>query len=306
MVTRSIPQALTALLAMGLLTACDLDSLTGDGGLLGGDGGIVGIATTCNNVCQKVQSCSGAKPPVPQSFGNQGSSGSAGIDCAANCIAPDRARYGYSDCQLECLQGSSCGAINECWNSRSEGFAQYCLASREPPPPIAPPEDQEPPENETNTGSEAADELTEDPAVAVAINDGEQPVNVGNEPPIIQGLYTAVGSIDEASNARPVGSVINTKLCFWGQDTLSTGTTVSYCEHNVPGESSAPVTGTGDAFTIYLEFPGMSTILFSGSSGANGVESAEALVVYSYGIDVWEHSLTEWERIGDCTGCSAQ
>ncbi|MBU0553469.1 hypothetical protein KKF91_02095 [Myxococcota bacterium] len=289
-----------------LMSACEINGLGGDGGLFGdftGDGGVIDNAQSCTDVCSKVQACDNANPPAVQFFGSEGSSGVDGLDCAANCISPDSARYGYSSCQQKCIKGVSCAQINDCWKTSSDSYKKYCLAGRTVPP-VVDTETQPAPDNNTTTGSEVADDLTEDPGLADAILDSDLPINVGNEPPVIFGLYKAIGTIDESSNARPVGAPINTQICFWGQETLVSGTAVSYCEYNVPGVASAPVTGDPENFTIYLTFEGMATILFSGQIESSGdVKEAEALVTYSYGMGIWEHSVTQWERLGDCGGC---
>jgi hypothetical protein len=256
----------------------------------------------CSDVCTRVDEC-GAEPPSPQ-FGNlDGNSGQADLDCAANCIQDDRALYGYSDCQQTCLIEAPCDQVNDCWKPKSALFAEFCLADRDIPKVVPDPEDK-PPSNGSNSGSEDADEVLEDPANEIAIDESDFDVNFGDEPPQINGRYDAFGSIDESDNARPNGSVIDTTLCFWGQKGEANGNVVSYCEDYVPGKASAPVTGSGDDFTVYLEYPGQATLLFSGKVDGQGrVTQAETLVVYSHSVDVWEHSNTTWSFDGDCDTC---
>ena len=47
-------------------------------------------------------------------------SGVAALDCGANCVQDDRAMYGYSDCQIECLQNTDCNKIADCWKAKSD------------------------------------------------------------------------------------------------------------------------------------------------------------------------------------------
>ena len=256
----------------------------------------------CADVCSRVDEC-GAEPP-PVSFGSfTEGSGVEALDCAANCVQDDRALYGYSDCQIECLQNAPCGQIQDCWKAKSDTYAEYCLADREIPPVEPDPEDPEP-ENGSKSGSEKADDLLEDPSSEVAVDESDFDVNFGDNPPDITGLYRVKGNIDESANARPPGSVIDTTVCFWGQESLASGAETSYCEYNVPGDASAPVTGSGDEFTIFLEYPGAATLLFSGRVGQDGtIAEAETLVVYTHAVDVWEHSVTDWEHQGECDVC---
>lgn len=258
----------------------------------------------CTDVCTKVDQC-GASPPEA-TFGSlgTGSSGSAGLDCAANCTNPDEAVFsGYSDCQMECILGVECDEVDRCWNTNSEVYAEYCLGGRELED-VAPGEGDAQPDNGTNTGSQQADDLVDDPAVEAAVQDDDFDVNYGDSPPQIGGLYKVSGSIDESSNARPEGSPIETQICFWQQESLQGGAEVKYCEHGVPGEASAPITGDGSDFTVFFEYPDQATILFSGAvSGDGSVTAAEALVVYLHGMDIWEHSNTDWTPMGECSGC---
>jgi hypothetical protein len=261
----------------------------------------------CADICVKVEEC-GVTPPSME-IGNLSNPSDVGaVDCAANCVQPERAFYGYSDCQMTCLSAEGCGTMEDCWDVSSDAFATYCLEDVETTPVEAPEEEAEAIDNNTNTGSEDADDIVDNPAVEEAVEDNEFDVNYGSNPPIIAGIYDVNGSIDESSNARPEGSPIITALCFWGQDTLSTeaGAITNYCETAVPGELQAPITGdatTGD-FTMYFEYPGAATILFSGTVNEDGTMSqVEALVVYLHGMDIWEHSYTDWAPTGDCSGC---
>ena len=199
--------------------------------------------------------------------------------------------------------------MQQCWDVSSDVYASYCLTDVETKP-IEPPAEEDPGiENGTNTGSEKADDIVDNPAVEEAVENGDFDVNFGDNPPIIAGLYDVDGTIDESSNARPEGSPIITSLCFWGQESLSNtdGALTNYCENGVAGELTAPITGdasTGD-FTMYFEYPGQATILFSGTVNPDQTMSqVEALVVYLHGIDIWEHSYTDWVPTGECSGCN--
>ncbi len=256
----------------------------------------------CSEVCTQIDECD-ANAPSPEFGSFKGSSGEAGLDCAANCTQTDAALYGYSDCQLDCLQNTECGNINDCWKPKSETFAKFCLDGRDIPKVQPDPSDPTP-SNGSESGNEEADEVLEDPASEIAIDESDFDVNYGDQPPMITGRYAVVGTIDEAANARPVGSPIDTSLCFWNQDNLSEGPYVTYCEDYVPGQPSAPVTGSGDEFTVYLEYPGQATLLFSGQVDGEGkITRAETLVVYTYGVDMWEHSVTDWGFDGQCNSC---
>jgi len=256
----------------------------------------------CSDVCTRVDEC-GATPPSPQ-FGNfNGSSGEAGLDCAANCAQDEAALYGYSDCQLDCLQDAPCGKIDECWQPKSDTYAKYCLADRDIPEVQPDPTDPTP-SNGSESGNQDADEALDDPSVEIGVDDAEFDVNYGDEPPMIVGRYDVYGTIDEAENARPPGSLIDTSLCFWDQGDKGKGPAVNYCEDYVPGTAAAPVTGSGDEFTVYLEYPGQATLLFSGKVNGQGkIVSAETLVVYTYGTDMWEHSVTDWSYVEECNSC---
>jgi len=257
-------------------------------------------AVECVDVCAKIEVCGDEVSPPTPSLGDWNADfGSGGLDCAANCVQPDRAYYGYSDCQLDCLMAEDCSSMNSCWDVSSAEYAEYCLQGVETTPVTG--------ENgETSSGSDAADQILGNPAVQEGVENGGTEINFGNNPPEIRGFYEVIGSIDQSMNARPEGSPINTSICFWGQESLNSGTLVNYCETAVPGDvSSIPVTGSGNDFTIYLEYPYQATILFSGSVDASGdVQQAEALVVYLHGMDIWEHSVTSWTHQGSCSGCN--
>lgn len=264
---------------------------------------------TCTDVCTKIQDC-GVTPPTPE-FGTLGggSSGQGGVDCAASCSAEDRELKGYSDCQIECVNGSECGEIEDCWKPKSDLYAQFCLADRDIPPVEPPPEDPEP-SNGTNTGNEDVDDIVEDPSVAIAVDEAADDgfeLNFGDTPPRLVGKFDVSGQIDESSNARPPGSPIQTSICFWDYAEEPGGIYLSYCEDNVPGTSRAPLTGSEDgSFTAYFEYPGQATVLFSGNydETTQTASDVEALVVYTYTTDVWELSHTDWQRTGDCDSCN--
>jgi hypothetical protein len=261
-------------------------------------------ALECGDVCSKVEEC-GADAPAPQIEGileGEGS-GSAGVDCAANCVQENAAFYGYADCQIDCILAEDCGAVNDCWDATSAVFEKHCLAGRETTP-VAPDESTAGEiENGTTTGSAEADDAVSNPAVESGVEGSGFVVNYGDTPPSVNGLFGVEGSIDESSNARAPGSRIATNLCFHNQVDNGNGWTTDYCEYGVPGIVSAPITGEGNNFTMYFEYPGQATILFSGTTDdAGNVADAEALVVYTYTIDAWEHSFTDWTLDGACDG----
>ncbi|MEQ1566031.1 MAG: hypothetical protein ABMA64_10370 [Myxococcota bacterium] len=263
----------------------------------------------CADVCTQVDSCEGVTPPSP-SFGAMGavSSGEGGVDCAVNCAAEDRAMRGYADCQMDCIVQSKCGELQECWNPRSELYASYCLNGRDVPE-VGPGPSDPPPGNGSQSGSTEVDEILDDPAVAIAVDESDDGdgfvVNYGDEPPQLVGKFKVHGTIDEAKNARPVGSPIDTEICFWDYTDGPGGVSVSYCEEGVPGKDHAPLTGTNDAFTAYFVYDGQATVMFSGSMNDDGTLSdVEALVVYTYATDVWERSHTDWQPMGTCDSCN--
>ena len=287
--TMPIPATTRALLpvlglvSLGALAGCDAEK-----------------ALECGDVCAKVDEC-GATPPSPALEGLYEGEGSgvAALDCAANCVQPDAAFYGYSDCQIECILNEECGGVQSCWDATSDVYASYCLKGVETPD-IEQSEGGTP-SNGTNTGSAGADELTDNPAVEGSVDGSGFVVNTGDTPPNIAGLYGASGEIDESSNARPVGSAIRTNLCFFDQQAAADGVTTKYCEQGVPGIPEAPITGSGDAFTMYFDY-GSATVLFSGTvdEAGNMTSDVEALVVYLHGTDIWEHSFTTWSLDGEC------
>ena len=261
-------------------------------------------AAECADVCSKVDEC-GVNPPAVEIEGlTEGGSGVAAVDCAANCLQPDAAFYGYSDCQIECILDSACGDVQDCWNAASSTYADFCLKGVETKD-IEPASEEATPDNGTNTGSADADALTDNPAVEGSVEGSGFVVNTGNTPPEIAGEYAASGEIDQSENARAPGSPIRTSLCFYNRTENADGVDITYCESGVPGDLTAPLTGSGSDFTMYFEYPGAATVLFSGSTdGAGQVNgTVEALVVYLHGHDIWEHSFTDWSYSGECSGC---
>lgn len=218
-------------------------------GLAGCDPEAAEKAAECTDVCSKVEEC-GANPPAPAGlFGNtDGGTGNAAADCAANCVQEDSNKYGYADCQIDCLLNVECGQMNDCWDATSDVFDQYCGGNTTP---VAPDESTAGEiENGTNTGSSEADEAVDNPAVEGSVDGSGFVVNYGDNPPQIAGLFDVAGSIDDSSNARAPGAQILTQLCFHNQQAGSSGTTTDYCEAGVAGIVSAPITGEGNNFTI--------------------------------------------------------
>ena len=257
-------------------------------------------ALRCADVCTKVEECGSLNPPTPEIPGvGSGESGSAGLDCGANCIQPDASFYGYADCQLDCLEAESCGTMQDCWDATTDVFAQYCSGDA---PAVG--SDSDTPDNGTATGSSGADEAVDNPAVEEAVDGSDFVVNTGDSPPSLEGLFNVSGEIYESSNARPVGSRIQTELCFHNPQNSGSDISIDYCEYGVPGVVSAPITGSGNDFTMYFVYPGQATILFSGTMADDGttVSGAEALVVYTYTIDTWEQSSTDWSFVEACDG----
>lgn len=274
-------------------------------------------ALSCTGVCTKVQQCTNATPPKPKGLlnGKDTETGIGGADCAQNCAqTKSRALLGYSDCQMKCVEEASCDKINDCWKASSALYASYCIPAGKEPPKVELPAEapaEAAPTNDTVTGSAEGDQIVEDPAVQEAVADNDFGVNFGNSPPSLAGVFHVAGVIDESQNARATGSPIDTTICFHDAAEEPNGWNVSYCEDGVPGDSRAPITGSGDSFTVYFNFPGEATILFSGDvvRDAGGVvtsvKSVEALVVYLHAVDVWERSHTTWTlEEQTCTGCN--
>ena len=67
----------------------------------------------CGDACSKVDECD-ASPPEMQLFGESGATEEEALDCAVNCVQEDRVMYGYSDCQLECINDTTCEEIQGC------------------------------------------------------------------------------------------------------------------------------------------------------------------------------------------------
>ena len=259
-------------------------------------------AARCADLCTKVEECGNLSPPAAEIPGvtDGGGTGNAAADCGVNCVQPDSAFYGYADCQLDCLEKESCGSMQDCWDATTDVFANYCGGDA----PEVGAEAGSEPDNGTNTGSAGADDAVDNPAVEEAVEGSDFVVHTGDTPPDISGLWNVYGTIDESSNARAPGSAIGTELCFHNLVTGSSDISIDYCELSVPGIVTAPITGSGNDFTMYFVYEGQATILFNGTLSDDGttVADAEALVVYTYTIDTWEHSWTDWTLKGTCDG----
>lgn len=254
------------------------------------------VRATCRALCAQLSEC-GASPP---SIVGALSGDSSPDDCRAHCEAPNSAMYGYADCQVDCLLEASCPTMDACWDATSDPFEAACGGRSSP---VAPDETTaENIENGTVTGSALADLLVDNPAIAVAVDGAGFVIHYGDRPPAPTALIEVAGAIDESSNARPAGSAITTELCLHNFASAPAGATIDLCEGGIPGIAETPITGQGEDFTLYVHYPGYATILFSGSVNEEGLfpENVEALVVYLYSIDVWEHSFTSWRSIGDC------
>ena len=144
----------------------------------------------------------------------------------------------------------------------------------------------------------------DNPAVEESVDSSGTPIFFGSNPPKLEGGWRASGTIDRSSYARPKGSPIDTEVCFFDQGTTADGSPeVSYCEKGNPMTATAPITGHGADWTLYLEFDLAGSIIFSGSmeEGASNIDGVDALVTYYHGLEIWEHSITNWTRSGDCS-----
>ncbi len=292
------------ILAIPVVDACTSKSgSSDDSGVSGAESGLPdgppdgNDVQVCANVCVKVEECGNLTPPSPliPGFSSEGS-GSAGLDCAANCVAPDAAFYGYADCQTECLLEESCSTMQDCWDATTNVFASYCGGDA---PSIGSESN-----NGTRTVSSRADVAVSNPAIEEAVEASDFGVSTGSTPPDLNGLFNISGEIYESSNARPVGSRIGTELCFHNLTNSGADITIDFCEYGVPGIVSIPITGEGQDFTMYFVYPQQATILFSGTLSGDGasVSGAEALVVYTYSIDSWEKSSIDWGLVEACDG----
>ena len=266
-------------------------------------------ALMCAPACDNIQTCGDEVTPPTMDLGlgdiDLGVEAPSLVDCAVNCTSDDRVTLGYSNCQIECIESEACGDINGCWNVTSDVYARYCSVDT-PPIEAAATESGDAPEVASGTvsGSSQADTIMDNPAVEASVDGSETPIFFGSSPPLLEGGWSATGAIDRASNARPAGSPINTEICFYNQGTASDGSPeVSYCEKNNPMTATAPITGDGSDWTLYLEFAPTGSIIFSGSmeEGASSMADVDALVTYYHGLEIWEHSFTDWTRNGDCS-----
>jgi hypothetical protein len=272
---------------------------------------VIDDVMTCGEACLNIDSCSAEVTPPSMAMGlgdvDLGVDAPAAVDCAVNCASDDRVTLGYSDCQIQCITNEACGGINDCWDVTSATYASYCTVETTPVEPAPPATDD--PEvpveiaEDTTSGSADADTILENPAVEESVAESGTDIFFGSTPPDLQGKWTAVGAIDTASNARPVGSPINTEICFFDQEILADGSPqLSYCERGNPATATAPLTGAGEGWTMFLEFPGTGSIIFSGrlEEGTASMSEVDALVTYYHGLEIWEHSNTAWERVDDC------
>jgi hypothetical protein len=299
--------AFGAVLCIPLLSACDklLDELKD-------------AALVCGEACANIEYCSDDVTPPSMDLGigdvDLGVEAPAAVDCAVNCAGEDRVTLGYSDCQIDCITSEACGKINDCWDVTSSVYANHCpvdtvpVESAEPPPAdpadtAAPPPEVEIAEG-TESGSSEADSILDNPAVEESVEESGTDIFFGSTPPNLEGKWTAKGEIDISSNARPAGSPINTEICFYDQEILADGSPqLSYCERGNPATATAPLTGTGGGWSMFLEFPGTGSIIFSGvrEEGTASMAEVDALVTYYHGLEIWEHSLTAWEQIDVCS-----
>ena len=85
------------------------------------------------------------------------------------------------------------------------------------------------------------------------------------------------------------GDLLETAIAGGGQMALAHGEPASrYTLSHV--ETKAESTGNG------YRLNGNKAVVFSGGS-------AETLVVYTYGTDMWEHSNTDWVHLEECNSC---
>jgi hypothetical protein len=292
-------------MAIPLLSSCDkLEELAED---------VAGAALTCGAACENIQSCDGQVSPPTMDLGfgdvDLGVEAPSLVDCAVNCSSDSRVTLGYSDCQIECIESESCGNINSCWDVTSDVYASYCPVEDKPVEPAPVPEGEPEPEiaEGTTSGSEEADGIIENPAVEESVEASGTDIFFGSDPFDISGKWLAVGEIDDARNARPIGNPINTDLCFHSLDTSDPANPqISYCERGTPPQDTAPITGSGDNWSIFLEFPGTGSIIFSGTVNEDGesMNEVDALVTYYHGLDIWEHSFTDWDRSEESCTCN--
>jgi len=305
--TRNICLAGGGVLAIITLSACDEIKAS-----------IEDLAGECTEVCTRIGECEGQvhapEPVLPGDMGLGDINLPSVAACATNCVdTANREFNGYSDCQIECIVSvAECGDIDACWSVTSDAYAEYCLADRDTTPVS---DDDAEIDDGTTTGSAAADVVVTNPAVEESVAGSGTVIHFGDEPPKdIAKLWHAEGNIDSSSNARDPGSPIDTKLCFFDMEETGDGSwEVSYCEVGVLGSDgtplsdTAPITGNEEGgWTIYLEFTDVGSIIFSGEleEGATIMTDVDALVTYYHGMDIWEHSNTNWDTDGETCSLS--
>ena len=262
----------------------------------------------CGEACTNIETCGDSVSPPSMDLGigdfDLGVEAPSVVDCAANCSSESRVTLGYSDCQIECISSETCDSVNECWDVTSPTYSSYCVVDTAPVEAAATEDGSEPDVAAgTTTGSSAADSIIDNPAVEESVAESGTDIFFGSSPPNLEGKWAAVGTIDESRNARPVGSPIDTEVCFFDQTTTSDGSPqLSYCEKGNPSTSTAPLIGDGSGWTMFLEFAGQGSIIFSGEvmDGTTTMDPVDALVTYYHGLDIWEHSDTRWETAGAC------
>ena len=258
---------------------------------------------TCATGCARVQEC-GATPPVPDyGFGNAESTGFEGLDCAAGCAEEDRAKIGYADCQLECLENADCANMQDCWNAGSETFAAFCSSDA---PEVAPPDDQSF-ENGSVTGNEAVDRAVENPAVKDAMEDSEFPIHFGDSPPDMDdGVFYLEWVIVDQRNSRPVGfgETFPQDICLWENES-PTDADWTYCQ--IYGLSlGLHWVGHDDLFTLVV-VDEMYQGYISGRVVQDGdttrLVEVETLWVLMWGPEMWERQTWEAEWVADIGEC---
>jgi hypothetical protein len=277
---------------LSLLSGCDaIKEILGD------------TLETCTLGCARVQEC-GASPPVPV-YGLAGgqSSGIEGLDCAAGCADEERAKIGYADCQLECIESVECGSMQGCWDAGSAVFGEYCGSGGAD---VKPP-DGETYDNGSVTGNEAVDSAVDNPAVKDAVEESGFTLNFGDSPPAMDdGVFYLDWVIIDQNNARPVGFGNPHDICLWESD-VDPDADWGFCQ--IDGLSlGLHLIGKDDMFTFVIVddmYHGyISGRVAAGDSGTRLVD-VETLWVLLWGPEMWEKQTWTADWVDDIDQCQS-
>lgn len=253
----------------------------------------------CAGPCDNIDTCDLSPPDTAVGGWTPATAGSCNSDCEGKA-AP---RLGFSECQLECLDGEACATAPDCWNPLTATFSDACLVNRSLPTP-APDQGDPTPENGTDWGSSEAGALASHPSVRVAVVDSGFDLNRGDTPANVSGRYNITGTVDNVTAGGPAGLEQAVEICLYEQDTYATGAAAQACDADGPRLEDAWITGTAEEVTVWLPYTGEGVVLLSGRVDSEGhLQEVETLVVHTHGLDVWEHGFATASYAGSCFGC---